>query len=59
MIVLHGLEEAGNPQTYLREIWRVTAPEGRIVLAASVGLDCGRGRPARRSAMAVHGAGRS
>ncbi|HPF24089.1 MAG TPA: methyltransferase domain-containing protein [Hyphomonas sp.] len=35
VIVLHGLEEAGNPRTYLREIWRVTAPEGRIVLAAS------------------------
>ncbi|HPE47283.1 MAG TPA: methyltransferase domain-containing protein [Hyphomonas sp.] len=35
VIVLHGLEEAGNPRTYLREIWRITAPEGRIVLAAS------------------------
>lgn len=35
VIVLHGLEEAGNPRTYLREIWRVTAPEGRVVLAAS------------------------
>jgi SAM-dependent methyltransferase len=35
VIVLHGLEEAGDPRAYLREIWRVTAPEGRIVLAAS------------------------
>ncbi len=35
VIVMHGLEEAGNPRTYLREIWRVTAPEGRIVLAAA------------------------
>ena len=35
VIVLHGLEESGNPRAYLREIWRVTAPEGRIVLAAS------------------------
>lgn len=35
VIVLHGLEEAGNPRSYMREIWRVTAPEGRIVLAAS------------------------
>ena len=35
VIVLHGLEESGDPRAYLREIWRVTAPEGRIVLAAS------------------------
>ncbi|MAN67768.1 methyltransferase domain-containing protein [uncultured Hyphomonas sp.] len=35
VIVLHGLEESGNPRAYLREIWRITAPEGRIVLAAS------------------------
>ena len=58
VIVLHGLEEAGNPRTYLREIWRVTAPEGRIVLAASnrAGLwsratrtPFGQGRPWSRS----------
>ena len=35
VIVLHGIEESGNPRAYLREIWRITAPEGRIVLAAS------------------------
>lgn len=35
VIVLHGLEETGDPRAYLREIWRVTAPEGRIVLAAA------------------------
>ena len=35
VIVLHGLEEAGDPSAYLREIWRITAPEGRIVLAAA------------------------
>ncbi|MEQ9436747.1 methyltransferase domain-containing protein [Hyphomonas sp.] len=35
VIVLHGLEETGDPRAYLREIWRVMAPEGRIVLAAS------------------------
>jgi len=35
VIVLHGLEEAGDPRTYLREVWRVTAPEGRVVLAAA------------------------
>ena len=58
VIVLHGLEEAGNPRTYLREIWRVTAPEGRIVLAAAnrAGLwsratrtPFGQGRPWSRS----------
>lgn len=35
VIVLHGLEETGDPRAYLREIWRITAPEGRIVLAAA------------------------
>lgn len=35
VIILHGLEESGDPRAYLREIWRVTAPEGRIVLAAA------------------------
>ena len=35
VIILHGLEESGDPRAYLREIWRVTAPEGRIVLATS------------------------
>lgn len=35
VIVLHGLEETGDPSAYLREVWRVMSPEGRIVLAAS------------------------
>lgn len=35
VIVLHGLEETGNPRAYLREIWRITSPEGRVVLAAA------------------------
>lgn len=58
VIVLHGLEEAGEPRAYLREIWRVTAPEGRVVLAAAnrAGLwsratqtPFGQGRPWTRS----------
>jgi SAM-dependent methyltransferase len=58
VIVLHGLEEAGDPRAYLREIWRITAPEGRIVLAAAnrAGLwsratqtPFGQGRPWTRS----------
>lgn len=32
VIVLHGLEEAGNPRAVCREIWRVMAPEGRIIV---------------------------
>lgn len=61
VIVLHGLEETGNPQTYMREIWRVTAPEGRIVLAAAnrTGLwsratrtPFGHGRPWSRGQLA-------
>lgn len=34
-ILLHGLEEAENPRALRREIWRVMAPEGRIVVAAA------------------------
>jgi SAM-dependent methyltransferase len=58
VIVLHGLEETGDPRAYLREIWRVMAPEGRIVLAVSnrAGLwsratrtPFGQGRPWSRS----------
>ncbi|HAE28364.1 MULTISPECIES: class I SAM-dependent methyltransferase [Hyphomonas] len=58
VIVLHGLEETGNPRTYLREIWRITAPEGRIVLAAAnrgglwaraTRTPFGQGRPWTRS----------
>lgn len=33
VIMLHGLEEAGNPRAVCREIWRVMAPEGRIIVA--------------------------
>lgn len=32
LVVVHGLEFATNIRGYLREIWRVLAPEGRIVL---------------------------
>lgn len=34
-IVLHGLEETSDPRALVRELWRVTAPEGRLVLAAA------------------------
>lgn len=35
VVVLHGLEEAPNPLAMLRELWRVMAPEGRIVVVAA------------------------
>lgn len=35
VILLHGLEEAESPRALRREIWRVMAPEGRIVVAAA------------------------
>ncbi len=58
VLVLHGLEETSEPAAYLREIWRVTAPEGRVVLAAAnrIGLwsratetPFGNGRPWTRA----------
>lgn len=61
VVVLHGLEETGDPRAYLREIWRVTAPEGRIVLTAAnrAGLwsrathtPFGHGRPWTRGQLA-------
>ncbi|MGE0045933.1 MAG: class I SAM-dependent methyltransferase [Hyphomonadaceae bacterium] len=35
VLVVHGLEEAESPRAFLREIWRVTAPEGRLVVVAA------------------------
>lgn len=35
IVALHALEDAESPQALLREIWRVTAPEGRVVFAVS------------------------
>lgn len=35
VILLHGLEEAESPRALRREIWRVMAPEGRIVVATA------------------------
>jgi SAM-dependent methyltransferase len=35
VIALHALEDAESPQALIREIWRVTAPEGRVVFAVS------------------------
>ena len=33
VLVVHGLEHAGNRAAYLREIWRVLMPQGRVIVA--------------------------
>ena len=35
VLVVHGLEESGSLQHLLSELWRVTKPEGRVVIIAS------------------------
>lgn len=35
VVIFHGLEEAESPQRLLREIWRVCAPEARVLVVAS------------------------
>ncbi|MEO0464990.1 MAG: methyltransferase domain-containing protein [Pseudomonadota bacterium] len=34
-ILLHAMEDAASPRALCRELWRVMAPEGRIVVAAA------------------------
>lgn len=61
IILVHALEEAAAPAKMLREVWRVLAPEGRIiVIAAHRGgawsradrTPFGHGRPFSRSQLA-------
>ncbi len=35
VVLAHALEEADSPRAMLREIWRVTAPEGRLLVVAA------------------------
>lgn len=58
VILMHGLEETHAPSIMLREIWRVMAPEGRLIVIASNRLGLwaraestpfGHGRPWTRS----------
>ena len=58
ILVVHGLEESDDPLALLREVWRVMAPSGRVVLAAAArsGVWChaeatpfGYGRPFTRA----------
>ncbi|WP_411286764.1 class I SAM-dependent methyltransferase [Phenylobacterium sp.] len=35
ILVVHGLEESPDPVAFLREVWRVLAPSGRVVVAVA------------------------
>jgi SAM-dependent methyltransferase len=57
ILVVHGLEEADDPLALLREVWRVLAPSGRVMIAAASRLGLwsdaertpfGHGRPFTR-----------
>jgi len=61
VILAHAIEEAEAPQRLLREVWRVMAPEGRVIVLAAnrVGLwalndsqPFGQGRPFSRTQLA-------
>jgi SAM-dependent methyltransferase len=58
ILVIHGMEDADNPERLLRELWRVAAPEARILLVAanrsgawahSENTPFGHGRPYSRT----------
>ena len=61
ILVAHGVEESPDPLAFLREVWRVLAPSGRVVVvvAARNGLwanaertPFGQGRPYSRAQLA-------
>jgi SAM-dependent methyltransferase len=35
VLVVHGIEESDDPERLLREVWRVMAPSGRVILVAA------------------------
>jgi len=35
ILIVHGLEEAADPQKLMREIWRVLADDGRVIIIAA------------------------
>lgn len=62
VLIVHGLEEAAAPHALLREVWRVMAPEGRLVVIAanrwslwaqSDATPFGYGRPFSRTQLAT------
>jgi SAM-dependent methyltransferase len=57
ILVVHGLEESDDPVALLREVWRVLAPSGRVIIVAASRLGLwsdaektpfGHGRPFTR-----------
>lgn len=61
VLIAHGLEESDCPQRLLREVWRVMAPEGRLIVlvanraglwARSEAQPFGHGRPYSRGQLA-------
>ena len=61
VLIAHGLEESDFPQRLLREVWRVMAPEGRLIVlvanraglwARSEAQPFGHGRPYSRGQLA-------
>ncbi|MEO9971300.1 MAG: class I SAM-dependent methyltransferase [Hyphomonadaceae bacterium] len=61
ILVMHGLEESHAPDALLRELWRIMAPEGRLIVIASNRLGLwarseatpfGHGRPWTRGQLA-------
>lgn len=62
VLIVHALEEAAAPHALLREVWRVMAPEGRLVVitanrwslwAQSGATPFGHGRPFSRTQLAA------
>jgi SAM-dependent methyltransferase len=62
VLLVHAIEEAATPHAMLREIWRVMAPEGRLVVIAanrwslwaqSDATPFGHGRPYSRTQLAA------
>jgi SAM-dependent methyltransferase len=62
VLIVHGLEESNAPHALLRDVWRVMAPEGRLVVIASNrwslwaqadGTPFGHGRPYSRTQLAM------
>lgn len=62
VLMVHALEETTAPHTMLREVWRVMAPEGRLVVIAanrwslwaqSGATPFGHGRPYSRTQLAL------